>query len=67
MPGTFIWRDACTWVTYKGHARALADEHKKMIRSKESPNPAPQFLFVEFTKPIYAQLTSKIQSFYRNY
>ena len=60
MPDTFISRDACTWVTYKGDERALTDEHKKMIRRKESPNPAPQFLFVEFTKPIYAKLTRKI-------
>ncbi|PIQ19876.1 MAG: hypothetical protein COW65_18215 [Cytophagales bacterium CG18_big_fil_WC_8_21_14_2_50_42_9] len=65
MPGTFIWQDE--WATYKGDERALADEHKEMIRRKESPNPDPQFLFVEFTKPIYDQLTSKIQSFYRRY
>ena len=65
MPGTFIWRDE--WATYKGDERALADDHKKMLKRKESPNPNPQFLFVEFTKPIYAQLTNKIQSFYRRY
>lgn len=65
MPGTFVWRDE--WATYKGDERALTDTHKKMVNRKESPNPAPQFLFIEFTKPIYEQLTAKIQSFYRRY
>jgi hypothetical protein len=65
MPGTFVWHDE--WATYKGDERALTDVQKKMANRKESPNPAPQFLFVEFTKPIYEQLTAKIQSFYRRY
>ncbi|RDC62211.1 hypothetical protein AHMF7616_00802 [Adhaeribacter pallidiroseus] len=65
MPGTFVWRDE--WATYKGDERALNKEQLKRARRRESPNPAPQFLFVEFTKPIYSQLTSKIQSFYRKY
>jgi len=41
MPGTFVWRDART--TYKGDERTLADEHKKMIGRKESPNPRRNF------------------------
>jgi tetratricopeptide (TPR) repeat protein len=65
MPGTFVWRDE--WATYKGDERALTKEHKKKVNHRESPNPNPQFLFVEFTKPIYGQLTSKIESFYRKY
>jgi hypothetical protein len=65
MPGTFVWQDE--WATYKGDDRALTDAHKKMTKRKESQNPAPQFLFVEFTRPIYEQLTAKIQSFYRRY
>lgn len=65
MPGTFVWRDE--WATFKGDERALNDVQKKLTKLKESPNPNPQFLFVEFTKPIYGQLTSKIQDFYRRY
>ncbi|PSR52206.1 hypothetical protein AHMF7605_01050 [Adhaeribacter arboris] len=65
MPGTFVWRDE--WATYKGDERALDKEQKKKVKRRESPNPAPQFLFVEFTKPIYNQLTRKIESFYRKY
>ncbi|MDQ3291204.1 MAG: hypothetical protein M3Q05_07935 [Bacteroidota bacterium] len=65
MPGTFVWRDE--WATYKGDERALSKEQKRKAKRRESPNPAPQFLFVEFTKPIYNQLTSKIESFYRKY
>ncbi|WP_034256621.1 hypothetical protein [Adhaeribacter aquaticus] len=65
MPGTFVWQD--TWATYKGDDRALTDAQRKMIKRRESPNPPPQTLFVEFTKPIYDQLTGKIRSFYRRY
>ncbi len=65
MPGTFVWHDE--WATFKGDERALTKEHKKMVSRRESPIPNPQFLFVEFTKPIYGQLTSKIENFYRRY
>lgn len=65
MPGTFVWRDE--WATFQGDERALTEAHKKLVTRKESPNPPPQFLFVEFTKPIYEQLAGKIQSFYRRY
>ncbi len=65
MPGTFVWRDE--WATYKGDERALDKEQKRKVKRRESPNPAPQFLFVEFTKPIYNQLTSKIERFYRKF
>ena len=65
MPGTFVWQDA--WATYKGDERALTKENKKMVNRRQLPEPGPQFLFVEFTKPIYNQLTAKIERFYKNY
>ncbi|QNF34259.1 hypothetical protein HUW51_16590 [Adhaeribacter swui] len=65
MPGTFVWRDE--WATYKGDERALSKEQLKRAKRRESAVPNPQFLFVEFTKPIYNQLTSKISNFYRRY
>lgn len=65
MPGTYIWTD--TWGTYRGDERALTDNDKALLRRRESRPPAPQDLFLAFTKPIYDQLTHKVSSFYRRY
>ena len=65
MPGTFVWADQ--WGTYRGDERALTEEDKKLLRRRETLAPSPQDLFLEFTKPIYSQLISKIRSFYSMY
>ena len=65
IPGTFVWRDE--WASYKGDERALSEGQKRLARKKEIYPPAPQDLFIEFTKPIYSQLTSRIQRFYTYY
>ncbi|MBK0381499.1 hypothetical protein I5M32_00880 [Pedobacter sp. SD-b] len=65
MPGTFVWKDS--WGTFKGDERALNDNDKILLNRREGYPPAPQDLFIEFTKPIYDQLTYKIKSFYSRY
>ncbi|MEZ4777215.1 MAG: hypothetical protein R3D00_28825 [Bacteroidia bacterium] len=66
FPGTFIWYDR--WGFYNGDERALAADDKDFIRKKrESPNPPPQDLFIEFTKPIFNQVTGFVSEYYRNY
>ncbi len=65
MPGTYIWLD--TWGAYRGDERALTDNDKALLNRKESVPPAPQDLFLAFTKPIYNQLTQKVSTFYRRY
>lgn len=66
FPGTFIWIDR--WGYYNGDKRALSDEDKEFTRKKrESPNPSPQDLFIEFTKPIFSQVTDYVNAFYSNY
>lgn len=65
MPGTYIWVDK--WGTYRGDERALTDQDKALLKRRESRPPAPQELFLAFTKPIYEQLTQKVRSFYRRY
>ncbi|TKC00530.1 hypothetical protein [Pedobacter cryophilus] len=62
MPGTFIWKDV--WGTYRGDERALTNDDKALLKRRESIPPAPQDLFIEFTKPIYDQLTNKVRNFY---
>jgi hypothetical protein len=63
--GTFVWEDR--WGMFVGDERALMDSDKCFVNHTPSPNPAPQALFIEFTKPIYAQLTDCVTSYYRNF
>ncbi|MFH1319646.1 MAG: hypothetical protein ABII90_03210 [Bacteroidota bacterium] len=65
FPGEFVW--FCEWGYFNGDERALDAMQKKAAKGKEMPPPPPQDLFLEFTKPIYQQLTDKIKAFYRNY
>ena len=65
MPGTFVWKDQ--WGTYRGDERALSDAYLRIANKREGPLPAPQALFLEFTKPIFSQLTGKIRNFYSRY
>jgi hypothetical protein len=65
MPGEFVWRSE--WGAFNGDERALNKQQLTLCKSREIPPPAPQDLFIEFCKPIYTQVTSSLQSFYRNY
>jgi hypothetical protein len=65
MQGTFVWQDS--WGSYKGDERALRKEDKSLVKRRETLPPPPQELFIEFTKPLYAQLTDKIRRFYSRY
>ena len=65
LPGEFIW--LTQWATFNGDERALTKEQLKLSKLKEAPPPSPQTLFVEFTKPIFDQMTRKVRDFYRNY
>jgi hypothetical protein len=65
MQGSFVWSDK--WGSYKGDERALSKEYQTLINRRESLAPLPQELFLEFTKPLYAQLTDKIRRFYSRY
>ena len=65
FPGTYSW--TCEWGYYNGDGRALSGAQRQAVGGKEIPPPPPQTLFIEFTKPIYDQLTFKVKEFYRNY
>ncbi|PCH92718.1 MAG: hypothetical protein COB85_07840 [Bacteroidetes bacterium] len=65
FPGTFAW--TCEWGYYNGDGRALSTAQRQSVGGKELPPPPPQTLFIEFTKPIYDQLTLKVKAFYKNY
>jgi hypothetical protein len=66
FPGTYVWSDA--WASFNGDERALSSRELKLCkRNKFAPPPPPQELFIQFTVPIYNNLTRFIQSYYRNY
>lgn len=63
FPGTFVWIDK--WGFYQGDKRALEEEDSDYCRKRqEAPNPSPQVLFIEFTKPIFDQVTRFTRNFY---
>lgn len=64
LPGEFVW--VSRWATFKGDERALNDKQLQLTQLKPIAPPPPQTLFMEFCRPIYSQLQSKIQGYYGN-
>ncbi len=65
MKGEFIWSQE--WATYQGDERALNAKEKALCKRQATVPPPPQALFVEFTKPIYDQLVSRLNRYYRDF
>lgn len=65
IPGEFTWVN--DWASFNGDERALSAADKALAQRREEMPPAPQQLFIEFTKPIYDQVTSRIKRFYDKY
>ncbi|MEL6589837.1 MAG: hypothetical protein AAFQ68_07155 [Bacteroidota bacterium] len=66
FPGTFVWYDY--WGFFNGDERALEKADDRYLRkNREIPAPPPQDLFIEFTRPIFSQVTDYVSNFYRNY
>ena len=65
FPGRFIW--FTEWSSFNGDERALSRDQLALCNKKPVPPPSPQNLFIEFTKPIYNQLTPFLRDFYGKY
>ncbi|NUM32055.1 MAG: hypothetical protein HUU47_06995 [Bacteroidetes bacterium] len=65
MPGTYIWETK--WANFNGDARALNNEQLNMTKQKPGVPPPPQQLFIEFTKPIYSQVTNHLNNYYKKF
>lgn len=65
FPGQFTW--FVEWGSYNGDDRALTKEQIKLAGLQFRPPPSKQDLFIEFTKPIYSQLTNRLARFYSQY
>jgi hypothetical protein len=55
------------WGSFNGDERALSKDQLALCDKRPAPPPPPQDLFVEFTKPIYNQVTPFLKDFYRKY
>jgi hypothetical protein len=65
IPGEFIWNNR--YAIFVGDEKALSAEQLQLTKQKMMQPPPPQMLFVEFTKPIYDQLTSRLNNFFGRY
>src|SRR5690606_8684030 len=63
--GEYVW--VSTWARFNGDERALTDQQLALCKLREMQPPIPQDLFLEFTRPIYNQLTPAVRNFYQNY
>jgi hypothetical protein len=63
--GEYVWVN--TWARYNGDERALTSQQLNQCKQSEMQPPQNQDLFLEFTKPIFNQLTPAIKSFYQAY
>jgi hypothetical protein len=65
IPGAFTWINE--YAMFVGDIEALNKNQLELTKRKNLPIPAEQDLFIEFTKPIYGQLTNKLNRFFRRF
>ncbi|MEQ8469944.1 MAG: hypothetical protein RIC35_02095 [Marinoscillum sp.] len=65
FPSEYVW--SIRWASFNGDERALNEEELEMVNRVESSIPSPQWMFEEFTAPLYDQAIGKIRAYYRNY
>lgn len=63
--GQFNWYHE--WGHFNGDERALSEEELEICEHEPILPPPHQDLFVEFTKPIYQDLTQELRRFYNRY
>jgi hypothetical protein len=65
VPGSFTWVNE--YAMFAGDKEALDKKQLDLTKRKAMPLPPEQDLFIEFTKPIYAQVTSRLNGFFQRY
>ncbi|MCF6333969.1 MAG: hypothetical protein L3J11_11860 [Draconibacterium sp.] len=65
IPGSFTWVN--DYAIFAGDIEALDKKQLELTKRKTLPLPPEQDLFIEFTKPIYEQLTNQLNRFFRKY
>ena len=64
-PGEFIWET--TWGYFNGDERALTEEQIEMTGRKEVDEPTRDEMFAFLSKPIFARVTTDLQTYYKDY
>jgi len=65
IPGSFTWINQ--YAIFAGDVEALNKSQLELTHRKAMPLPPQQDLFIEFTKPIFDQLTAEMEQFFRWY
>lgn len=65
VPGSFVWFNE--YAMFVGDQEALNNKQLELTKRKVLPLPPGQDLFIEFTKPIYSQVTQNLNRFFRRY
>lgn len=65
IPGEFVWIN--DYAIFVGDKEALTKNQLELTNRKAEPLPPAQDLFVEFTKPMYDQLTDRLRRFFGKY
>ena len=61
----FMWLNE--YAIFVGDVEALDKNQLELTKRKVLPLPDQQDLFIEFTRPIYDQLTQKLNRFFNRY
>ena len=65
VPGSFTWVN--DYAMFVGDKEALNNTQFELTKRKALPLPPEQDLFIEFTKPIYSQVTQNLNRFFRRF
>jgi hypothetical protein len=65
VPGSFTWVN--DYAMFVGDKEALNNNQFELTKRKAVPLPPEQDLFIEFTKPIYSQVTQNLNRFFRRF
>lgn len=65
VPGSFTWIN--DYALFVGDLQALDKKQVELTKRKTLPLPPEQDLFIEVTKPIYSQVTTRLNRFFQRY
>lgn len=65
IPGQFTWENK--YGIFVGDKEVLDNAQNNILNNKMLMPPAPQDMFVLFTKPIFNQLTAKLTNYFKQY
>ena len=65
VPGEFLWQNQ--YGIFVGDEGVLTDAQVRILNNRAVPPPAPQDLFIEFTRPIFLRVTERLTNYFRKY